>query len=202
MHKRVVLQVYSYANTCIGSKTNKEKVSVCSHPWPDPHQEDASVLFHPLLTCNELSMVWKGFQNKWTLIYLIVYWLSCQNTDWVYHPGLALTLSDMHMGNPEYVQSCPLGSIIFGKKWREKSLGFFWKFTHLRSGALRLCPQDNLLTTAVHQGLSKYLTAQDTHISPTSTNQRRTLSSHGNLLSLQSQSTIQEYKTYSVPSIQ
>ena len=46
--------------------------------------------------------------------------------------------------------------------------------------------------SAVHQGLSKYLTAQDTHISPTSTNHRRTLSSHGNLLSLQSQSTIQK----------
>ena len=50
--------------------------------------------------------------------------------------------------------------------------------------------------TAVHQGLSKYLTAQDTHISPTSTNHSRTLSSHGNLLSLQSQSRIQEYKTF------
>ena len=56
--------------------------------------------------------------------------------------------------------------------------------------------------TAVHQGLSKYLTAQDTHISPTSTNHSRTLSSNGNLLSLQSQSTIQEYKTFSVPSIE
>ena len=48
--------------------------------------------------------------------------------------------------------------------------------------------------TAVHQGLSKNLTAQDTHISTTSTNHSRTLSSHGNLLSLQSQFTIQEYK--------
>ena len=48
--------------------------------------------------------------------------------------------------------------------------------------------------TAVHQGLSKYLTAQDTHISQTSSNHRRTLSNHDNLLSLQSQSTIQEYK--------
>ena len=50
--------------------------------------------------------------------------------------------------------------------------------------------------TAVHQGLPKYLTAQDTHISPTSSNHSRTLPSHGNLLSLQSQSTIQEYKTF------
>ena len=50
--------------------------------------------------------------------------------------------------------------------------------------------------TAVHQGLSKYLTAQDTHISPTSSNHSRPLSSHGNLLSLQSQSTIQEYKPF------
>ena len=56
--------------------------------------------------------------------------------------------------------------------------------------------------TAVQQGLSKYLTAKDTHISPTSTNQSRTLSSHVNLLSLQSQSTIQEYKTFSVPSLE
>ena len=56
--------------------------------------------------------------------------------------------------------------------------------------------------TAVHQGLSKYLTAQDTHISPTSTNHIRTLSSHGSLLSLQSQSTKQEYETCSVPSIE
>ena len=56
--------------------------------------------------------------------------------------------------------------------------------------------------TAVHQGLSKYLTAQDTHISPTSTNHSRTLSSYGNLLSLQSQSTIQEHKTFSVPSLE
>ena len=56
--------------------------------------------------------------------------------------------------------------------------------------------------TAVHQGVSKYLTAQDTHISPTSTNRSSTLSSHGNLLSLQSKSTIQEYKTVSVPSIE
>ena len=55
-----------------------------------------------------------------------------------------------------------------------------------------------LETTAVHQGLSKYLTAQDTHISQTSTNHSRTLSSHVNLLSLQSQSTIQECKTFSV----
>ena len=56
--------------------------------------------------------------------------------------------------------------------------------------------------TAVHQGLSKYLTAQDTHVSPTSTNHSRTLSSHGNLLSFESQSTIEEYKTFSVPSIE
>ena len=55
--------------------------------------------------------------------------------------------------------------------------------------------------TAVHQGLSKYLTAQDTHISPTSTHHSKTLSSHGNLLSLQSQSKIQEHKTFSVPSL-
>ena len=58
-----------------------------------------------------------------------------------------------------------------------------------------------LVVTAVHQGLSKYLTAKDTRISPTLTNHRRTLSSHGNQLSLQSQSTIQEYKKISVPSI-
>ena len=41
-----------------------------------------------------------------------------------------------------------------------------------------------------------------TNISPTSTNHSRTMSSNGNLLYLQSQSTIQEYKTCSVPSIE
>ena len=53
-----------------------------------------------------------------------------------------------------------------------------------------------------NKALSKYLAAQDTHISPTSTNHSRSLSSYGNLLSLKSQSTIEEYKTFSVPSIE
>ena len=50
--------------------------------------------------------------------------------------------------------------------------------------------------TAIHQDLSKYLTAQDNQISPTSTKPSKALSSHGNLLSLQSQSTMQEWKTF------
>ena len=70
------------------------------------------------------------------------------------------------------------------------------------NGVCRAAPGFAQVCTAVHQGLSKYLTAQDAHISPTLSNHSRTLSCHGNLLSLQSQSTIQEYKTFSVPSIE
>ena len=36
--------------------------------------------------------------------------------------------------------------------------------------------------TALHQGLSKYLTAQDTHVSPTPNEHNKTLSRLGNLL--------------------
>ena len=43
-----VLEVYSYANTFIGLKMNEEWILACSHPWPDPKQDDASVSFHPL----------------------------------------------------------------------------------------------------------------------------------------------------------
>ena len=50
--------------------------------------------------------------------------------------------------------------------------------------------------TFTHQSLSKYLTAQDTHFSPTITKRCRNMSSHGNLLSLQAQSTIQETKAF------
>ena len=50
--------------------------------------------------------------------------------------------------------------------------------------------------TAVRQGLSKYLTAQDTHISPTSTKHGRNISIHNKILSLRSQSTIQEYRPF------
>ena len=45
--------------------------------------------------------------------------------------------------------------------------------------------------TALHQGLSKYLTAQDTHITPALIKHNRTLAWLGNLLSLQPRSTIQ-----------
>ena len=38
--------------------------------------------------------------------------------------------------------------------------------------------------TALHQGLSKYLTAQDTHITPTLTKHNRTPATLGKLLSL------------------
>ena len=47
------------------------------------------------------------------------------------------------------------------------------------------------IITALHRGLSKYLTAQDTYFSPISSKHNRTMSSHGSLLSLQSWSTIQ-----------
>ena len=44
--------------------------------------------------------------------------------------------------------------------------------------------------TALRGGLSKYLTAHDTHLSPTTSKHTRTSSSHGGLLSLQYLSTI------------
>ena len=50
--------------------------------------------------------------------------------------------------------------------------------------------------TALHQGLSKCLTAQDTHFSPTPTKHSRTLSSYGNPLAFQSQYTIQVYRLF------
>ena len=58
---------------------------------------------------------------------------------------------------------------------------------------------DNTLCTALHWGLSKYLTAQYTQFSPTPTKHGRPLSSHGKLLYLQSLSTIQEYKFFFCP---
>ena len=63
-------------------------------------------------------------------------------------------------------------------------------------------PPEETQPTAVHQGLSKYLNAQETPISPNSTKHSRTLSSHGNLLSIQSQSTIEVYKAFFMPSIE
>ena len=72
--------------------------------------------------------------------------------------------------------------------------------TSLHCTALHCTAQSGIKCTnitAVHQNVSKYLTAQDTHISPTLTKNSRTLLRHGNLLSLQSQSTIQEYKAFS-----
>ena len=56
--------------------------------------------------------------------------------------------------------------------------------------------------TALHRGLSKYLTAQDTHITPTIIKQNRTLARLGNLLSLQPQSTIQINRAFYVPSFE
>ena len=46
--------------------------------------------------------------------------------------------------------------------------------------------------TALHQGLSKNLTAQDTHITPTLTKHKQTLARLGKLLFLQQRSTIQK----------
>ena len=42
--------------------------------------------------------------------------------------------------------------------------------------------KESLYLTAVHQGLSQYLTAKDTHISPTSIKHSKTLLSHSYLL--------------------
>ena len=42
--------------------------------------------------------------------------------------------------------------------------------------------KESLYLTAVHQGLYKYLTAKDTHISPISIKHSKTLLSHSNLL--------------------
>ena len=55
--------------------------------------------------------------------------------------------------------------------------------------------------TAFHQGLSKYLTAQDTHVTPTLTKHSITLARIGNLVSLHTGSTIQLNRAFSVPSI-
>ena len=53
-----------------------------------------------------------------------------------------------------------------------------------------------LVLTAIHQGLSKYLTAINSHIIPTSTKYSRTLSSHGNLKSILSQSIMQKIRLF------
>ena len=55
--------------------------------------------------------------------------------------------------------------------------------------------------TALHQGLSKFLTAQDTHSTPTITKHSRTLARIGNLVSLHPGSRIQENRAFPVPSI-
>ena len=58
------------------------------------------------------------------------------------------------------------------------------------------------VSTAVHRGLSKYLTAQDTCDTPTITKHNRTLVRLGNLLSLKPRSTIKVNRVFSVPSIE
>ena len=55
--------------------------------------------------------------------------------------------------------------------------------------------------TALHESLSKYLTAQDTHGTQTLTKHHRFLSRLGNLLSLQAWYTIQVDSALSVQSI-
>ena len=58
------------------------------------------------------------------------------------------------------------------------------------------------IVTALNQGLSKYLTAQDTCGTPTLTKHNRTLARLGNLLSLQPRSTIKVNCIFSVPTIE
>ena len=53
--------------------------------------------------------------------------------------------------------------------------------------------------TALHRGLSKYLTAQDTHGTPTLTKHNRSLARLGYLLSLKPWSTIKVYWVYFRP---
>ena len=55
--------------------------------------------------------------------------------------------------------------------------------------------------TALHQGSSKYLTAQDTHITPTLTKHSKTSSRLVKLLSVEPQSIIQMNRAFPVPSI-
>ena len=64
----------------------------------------------------------------------------------------------------------------------------------------RVCYQPGL--TALHRGLAKYLTAQDTRGTPTPTKHNRALVRLGNLLSLQPGSTIKVKRFFSVPSIE
>ena len=63
------------------------------------------------------------------------------------------------------------------------------------------CQQIEQKSTALPWVLSKYLTAQDTHVTPTLTKHNRILVRLGNLLSLQPYSTIQLKDLFSVPSI-
>ena len=58
-----------------------------------------------------------------------------------------------------------------------------------------------LSVTALHRGSSKYLTAQDTHITPTLTKHSKTSARLVKLLSLQPESIIQINTAFSVPSI-
>ena len=61
---------------------------------------------------------------------------------------------------------------------------------------------DNTLCTALHWGLSKYLTAQYTHFTPTQSKHDRSLSSHVSLQSYKSWSTIRLEEGVFVPSIE
>ena len=56
--------------------------------------------------------------------------------------------------------------------------------------------------TALHQGSSKYLTAQDTQSTPTLTKHDKTHGRFGELVSLQPQSKIQINRNFSVSSIE
>ena len=51
----------------------------------------------------------------------------------------------------------------------------------------------------IHQVLSKYMTAQDTHVTPTLTKHNRTLARIGNLVSLHLGSKIPENRVFSCP---
>ena len=70
-----------------------------------------------------------------------------------------------------------------------------------RKGSINIHPIGIVFphSTALHRGLSKYLTAQDTRDTPTITKHNRTLVRLGNLLSLQPRSTIKLYWVFFCP---
>ena len=83
---------------------------------------------------------------------------------------------------------------------REERTNLWYESTLLLKSQPWGCPYLWVLT-ALHQSLSKYLTAQDTRGTPTITKHNRTLARLGNLLYIQPRSTIKVNRAFSVPCI-